>query len=62
MAMKAFQVKWGDIKENSDSMITKAKEFIDEFEPLIKYLDKLSIDLDSGVLANFRVQIVQKII
>lgn len=37
-------------------MITKAKEFIDEFEPLIKYLDKLSIDLDSGILANFRVE------
>ena len=54
--MKAFSIKWADIKESSYSLQSHANEFINEYNPLIKYLDKLTIDLSSGMLAHFRVE------
>ena len=54
-AMKTFSQRWAELKENSVSLYNDATTYISEFLPLIKYLDKLSIEVGSGLLARFPV-------
>ena len=54
-AMKTFSQRWAELKENSVNMYANATNYISEFLPLIKYLEKLSIEVDSGLLARFPV-------
>ena len=55
IAMKTFSQRWAELKENSENMYANATNYISEFLPLIKYLEKLSIEVDSGLLARFPV-------
>ena len=52
-AMKTFSQRWAELKENSENMYTNATNYISEFLPLIKYLDKLTVEAESGLLARF---------
>ncbi len=54
-AMKTFSQRWEKLKENSVKMYAKSTNYISEFLPLIKYLDKLTVEADSGLLARFPV-------
>jgi len=52
--MKSFSQRWAELKENSVNMHANATNYISEFLPLIKYLDKLSVEVDSALLARFQ--------
>ena len=52
-AMKTFSQRWAELKENSENMYANATKKISEFLPLIKYLDKLTVEAESGLLARF---------
>jgi hypothetical protein len=54
-AMKTFSQRWAELKENSENMYTNATTYVFEFLPLIKYLDKLTVEVDSALLARFPV-------
>ncbi len=54
-AMNTFSQRWIQLKENSATLFGKASEFIEEFNPLIKYLEKLTREADGGLLARFPV-------
>lgn len=55
-AMKTFSQRWAELKENSVKMYAYATNYISEFIPLIKYLEKLSIEVEGGLLARFPVK------
>ena len=54
-AMKTFSQRWAELKENSVNIYADATNYISEFLPLIKYLEKLSVEEQSGLLARFPV-------
>ena len=54
-AMKTFSQRWAELKENSVNMHANATNYISEFFPLIKYLDKLTVEAESSLLARYPV-------
>jgi hypothetical protein len=54
--MKTFSQRFETLKENSVNMYDNATNFISEFLPLIRYLDKLSVEVEGGMLARFPVK------
>ena len=54
-AMKTFSQRWAELKESSANIYGNANNYISEFLPLIKYLDKLSVEVESALLARFPV-------
>ncbi len=54
-AMKTFSQRWAKLKEDTVTLFDNATKFIKEFIPLIKYLDKLTVEVNSGLLARFPV-------
>jgi hypothetical protein len=55
-AMKTFSQRWTDLKQNSANIYANATNYIAEFLPLIKYLEKLTIEVENGLLARFPVK------
>ena len=55
IAMKTFYQRWAELNEKSIKTYDEATKYISEFLPLIKYLDKLSAEVESGMLARFPV-------
>jgi hypothetical protein len=53
--MKTFSQRWAELKEQSVNMYANANNYISEYLPLIKYLEKLSVEVESGLLARFPV-------
>ncbi len=53
--MKTFSQRWAKLKEDSVVLFENSTKFIKEFNPLIKYLDKLTVEVNSGLLARFPV-------
>ena len=56
IAMKTDSQRWEKLKEQSQKMYANASNYISEFLPLIKYLEKLSVEEKSGLLARFPVK------
>ena len=54
-AMKSFSQRWTELKEQTDKKYANAANYISEYLPLIKYLDKLTVEVESGLLARFPV-------
>ncbi len=54
--MKTCSQQWTELKENSVNMYANATNYISEFHPLIKYLEKLTVEADSGLLVRFPVK------
>lgn len=54
-AMKSFSQRWTELKEQTDIKYANAANYISEYLPLIKYLDKLTVEVESGLLARFPV-------
>ena len=52
-AIKTISQRWSELKEKSFNMYSNATNYISEFLPLIKYLEKLTIEIESGLLARF---------
>jgi hypothetical protein len=44
-AMKTFSQRWAELKENSVKMYANSTNYISEFLPIIKYLEKVSIEV-----------------
>ena len=42
-AIKTISQRWSELREKSQNVYTKATNYISEFLPLIKYLEKLSV-------------------
>lgn len=53
--MKRFSQRWEELKEYSSKIYAKATNYLSEFLPLINYLEKLSVEVESGLLARFPV-------
>jgi hypothetical protein len=53
--MKTFYQRWAELNEKSIKTYDEATNYITEFLPLIKYLEKLTAEVESGILALFPV-------
>lgn len=53
--MKTLSSRWAQLKENSTVLLTKNNEFMEEFNPLVKYLEKLSKNVKNGLLVRYPV-------
>jgi hypothetical protein len=54
-AMKTFSQRWAELKEYTLNRYANATKYISEFLSLIKYLEKLSVEVENGLLARFPV-------
>ena len=52
-AMKTFSLRWANLKEESVTLFGNAYEFIKEYNPLIKYLEKLTVEVNIGSLLQY---------